>query len=851
MRLIRCHIENYGKFNDIDFEFDERFTQFCEDNGYGKTTLASFIKAMFYGLPSVKANTGFNERVHFCPWNGGRFGGNLVFEMGGAEYRIERFFDAKSETRDTLAVYKNNKKTDKLGKDLGKSVFGLDKESFERTTFVTADAMDICATGGISAKLNNFVNNTDSENTFDAARARLEKAKKRLKALKGDNDLISKKQAEIIELKNEISNLDAVSAALDGYYSESSALAAEIRDAEEELRRASTVNLYIEQWDRYEDILARKAQAQSEKTSLEGKYPFGLPDKSELEEIKDCNRKIIELGGKKQAAVFSELKQLRLDELDKQFEAGEPNVDTMKSVQDDINEIKTLEADIAAQSKIVARPRYAELERNFEKFLPTDEETDEAQKKADRLRALDNELKLQMNLVPAEVRPEKTSAKMFIIFAVIAGLIAAAGVGVIFASAVAGGIMIGVGLVMLGVIGFMYLKSRSAAAHPFIMSDEIIKRQGERQQLEQELTELLVKAGYYSQAGVAYDFAAFKKDRAEFLSLKEQKTAAEQAIAQMQARREELIDKTAEFLARYGYSGKDLQEMHILLFACVTEYKNLKTEVKTSRTTKDGFDKEIAALTERISAVLAPYKITLWEDLSVQVETLEKALTEILRLSAEVADLDAEANAYKEKYKLEDKPEEGKKDTDALSERIAESRKRAAALDGRIADAEAQAELIDDKRAALAKAEILLDEYKRKHGILAAAIDMMDLAEQNLKDAYIAPIRDNFLQYSGAIENALGEKISMDGDFRITFERSGENRSDKHLSAGQRSVCSLCFRLALVDNMYKDEQPFIVMDDPFVHLDAEHMEKTLATVKALSARKQIVYFCCHESRKIV
>ena len=127
---------------------------------------------------------------------------------------------------------------------------------------------------------------------------------------------------------------------------------------------------------------------------------------------------------------------------------------------------------------------------------------------------------------------------------------------------------------------------------------------------------------------------------------------------------------------------------------------------------------------------------------------------------------------------------------------------------------------------------------------------MLDKAEQNLKDAYIAPIRDHFLQYTGAIENALGEKISMDGDFRITFERGGENRSDKHLGAGQRSICALCFRLALVDNMYKDEQPFIIMDDPFVHLDAEHMDKTLATVKALAEQKQIVYFCCHESRKV-
>ena len=40
------------------------------------------------------------------------------------------------------------------------------------------------------------------------------------------------------------------------------------------------------------------------------------------------------------------------------------------------------------------------------------------------------------------------------------------------------------------------------------------------------------------------------------------------------------------------------------------------------------------------------------------------------------------------------------------------------------------------------------------------------------------------------------------------------------------------------------------MDDPFVHLDEEHMQKTVQTVKDIARDKQIVYFCCHDSRRI-
>jgi uncharacterized protein YhaN len=70
------------------------------------------------------------------------------------------------------------------------------------------------------------------------------------------------------------------------------------------------------------------------------------------------------------------------------------------------------------------------------------------------------------------------------------------------------------------------------------------------------------------------------------------------------------------------------------------------------------------------------------------------------------------------------------------------------------------------------------------------------------------------------------------------------------LSAGERSICALCFRLALLDNMYTLEQPFVVMDDPFVHLDETHLKRTAALLTELSKTRQILYFCCHESRSM-
>ena len=50
MKLIKAHIFNFGKFHDEDIFFTDGLNTFLHENGWGKTTLSVFIKAMFYGM---------------------------------------------------------------------------------------------------------------------------------------------------------------------------------------------------------------------------------------------------------------------------------------------------------------------------------------------------------------------------------------------------------------------------------------------------------------------------------------------------------------------------------------------------------------------------------------------------------------------------------------------------------------------------------------------------------------------------------------------------------------------------------------------------------------------------------
>ena len=63
MKLLECHVDNFGKLSNFDYQFSDGLTVIQEPNGFGKSTLAAFIKAMLYGIPRTAGrNIASNER---------------------------------------------------------------------------------------------------------------------------------------------------------------------------------------------------------------------------------------------------------------------------------------------------------------------------------------------------------------------------------------------------------------------------------------------------------------------------------------------------------------------------------------------------------------------------------------------------------------------------------------------------------------------------------------------------------------------------------------------------------------------------------------------------------------------
>ena len=109
MRLISCTIENFGKLNNVTYDFTNDCNTICEDNGWGKSTLASFIRVMFFGFKNeTQKKLVDKERNRLMPWQKGVYGGEIVFETNGIVYSLRRTFGKKQADDEFLLVRKDN-----------------------------------------------------------------------------------------------------------------------------------------------------------------------------------------------------------------------------------------------------------------------------------------------------------------------------------------------------------------------------------------------------------------------------------------------------------------------------------------------------------------------------------------------------------------------------------------------------------------------------------------------------------------------------------------------------------------------------------------------------------------------
>lgn len=295
VRLDTLHIENFGTLRDFDMTFERGLTVLYEENGWGKSTLAAFIRVMFYGFDGDRKRGGAGEREQFLPWQGGTFGGTLSFTAGGKPYRIERYF-GRRRGDDIFRIYRadTNLETDDFGRNPGESLFGLDAESFERTIYIAQDSLrneKEGATPAVQAQIGDLTAEAADMGNYDEAVGRLKKAASSLSP--------DRASGRIRKLTEELSSLEGTAARAGqvgrAAKDEDASLQENIKalDLLEEQRKNLAGSLETSALSaQYNALLTREKEAEADCSRSRSRFPGKIPKLSETDRLIRLARKI-------------------------------------------------------------------------------------------------------------------------------------------------------------------------------------------------------------------------------------------------------------------------------------------------------------------------------------------------------------------------------------------------------------------------------------------------------------------------------------------------------------------------------------------------------------------------------
>lgn len=747
MKLISCYIDNFGGLQDFSLEFDSGITVVNEPNGFGKTTLATFIRTMFYGFPKATKTMGKNDRKKYLPWQSGTFGGNIVFEHKGEKYRVERTFGSAPKN-DTFTLYKLDpqRKCEDFSDQLGLEIFGLDADSFERSTYMPQMREDNSfATAGIQAKLGNLVEDTNDINNFDAAVERLKKARGKLIAYRGTTGAVYDAQRKIADIELKIREISAKKAQLSAAIQQEKHLENEIdecnnrvKKVRDELSAAYSAEVRVQLENQHQKLLQEKKDIE-QKLSI---YKDGLDSLPTEQEFKLCREKIEKITA------------------DKVLIGG-------------------LYSDVKNEELLEDLPTAEEVEKNREKLFRADD------------------LRRRSANYSATDKPKKNTSVPF--FASGIGLVIVAVVLFVLNNYAIGAIAAAVGAVML--IGGVYFGIRNMVSSQLVTVD---KTETEKmQKLEDEVRTFALK--YDVQNENLFDALSVLKQRLD-KAQKQSETLSK--IATIEESLSENTNFVFEFLSRYVEDLKDtdlaeaFDRLYLKTRQDIMAHSDLldrkaKNDEELKRFVEENQEKLDLPLSEQTTDA---HTLKLQENqLVVVLNEKNQALSQLRSAIRSLRD-----------------------ETDILPE-------------------------LEDEKLRL---EQLKERYASNSTVLDKTVEFLTNARESLSMSYLGGVKEHFIGYMKQLSEETGDTLFVNQDLEVTLERRGIARELAYFSAGYSDIVTLCMRFALVDALFPDTKPFIILDDPFINLDDVNTEKAIELLKKLGEDRQIIYLVCNSSRSI-
>lgn len=763
MKLIKCYVENFGKLSNFTYNFKDGLNIIKEQNGFGKTTFAVFIKSMFYGMDAGK-NTKIekSERKKYYPWQGGNYGGNIEFEVDGNKYKIERFF-GKKPAEDTFKLYDlaTNLESKDFTENIGEEIFKINKEGYERSTYIPQGQIQIEMEDSINAKLGNVLESDNDVNSSEQAIIAINNAKKLYKKERGKGGLIDEKKEKLNQLEREL----------------------EKRQSDFEILK----------------IQEEKLNKLNNNIKEQGK----LRDQSQqmLSEKMEQGRKVAKLETYKTILTKYNKSQENIDELTEFFANDIPSDDLIKNLTEKNfeleitkNQLKNNKFSVEDQEKVTY---YKDI---FDRSQITETQVNKGIEEYSKISNLENEIQNKTNkkeIIQNELKSKRLAtildSILAIVFIILGFFLIFKGVQEIvgFISAI-----IGIGLFILFLVNLKKSKKLDVKE----LEEKIEEMQSEKKLIERNIDKIL-----------------------DICNEKEQNKLNGLYNIKNQ------INSYNNLLRKQNDINANVQKNNIKKATLENEIKN-------------GLTKYFVDLTKPYSELLQELTIKKNEYQSQleQFNSLKKE-KEDFEKSNDMQNLDDVKNLSNiDESVLKEKIKEINIHFDKLSDEKNQVKNQIEVLENRIDEYEFLESDIENTASEI-------EEETEKYKILNTTESLLKQAKEQFSSSYLQDMIQNFNEYMKLIDN--GEmSTNIDIKLDVKVDVNGSQKEIKYFSAGYKDLVYICMRFSLIKTLFKNEAPFVVLDDPFVNLDEEKTTKAINVISTISEKYQIIYFVCNSSR---
>jgi uncharacterized protein YhaN len=839
MKLIRLHVENFGKLQNFDFSFERGLNVLLEENGWGKSTLAAFIKAMLYGMPaSSKQSLDENERKKYMPWQGGAYGGSLEFSTASGKYRIERFFGTK-ESGDSFVLYDlaTNCESTRYSSRVGEELFGIDADGFSRTVYLSQHA--VTAKGdnnSITAKLGDLLDDVDDIGSFDDAMAALEKRRKYYK-MTGERGRIAEIEREIANLGAQIEQLTRTEDMMRQKESELAALAWRMKELTTSIDEVRATLRHAGLLRERAAFLAQKERMQKELSALEesareldarmkGKHP--TPEEMTalrrlLDNIYEARARVNEI-----ASLSSQPEKYEI--LKPDFAGVLPTKEEFSAMLSANFELQN----IAHREQGLQTPTESTASRHFARQTPPTE---------GEIKGILDALAAEEAARAAQKEKKGSGRTTAVVCLVLAVLAAVAGffAPILFALAAVFG--------MISLCLFLQKKKPEEVSTAFaaeIAARDMLSRYGVSAEgnLRDRLTELSLLSRQWRECEAAEQkriksLQALRSKKQQLLrELQEQFRAWDILLPPKNDYRDD-IEALRRDVARIARAVAEKEQRDRRREAALAEQKRLQAEFTPFLR---HFDPE---------AKLKPAEC---------LDRVQEWETEYRRLSRRIPELRAELARFVAEKGIDAQTEQQNTslpDVDALSAReralqkeLGEVQNRQVELKSHIGRLSSDVERLPEIEATVRALEEELTQARANSNTIANTAQFLEEAKTGLSTRYLADMQTSFSALLNTLMDDSAPESVMDTSFKVKLRQSGKTQHPESLSQGWRDAVEFCVRLSLTEALYAEgETPPIILDDPFVNLDERRLTAAKRLLVALSEKYQILYLICHAERR--